>query len=84
MKNVSLYNATVSTYEAECAEARAMLDMLFNDSVMVGDHTNLLKEIQKWTSKLSSAEISLHTLESNFYEEYEEEEEEENEETEDV
>ena len=32
-----------------------MLEMLFTETVMVGEHTDILKEIDKWTKILAEA-----------------------------
>ena len=32
-----------------------MLDMLFTQTVMVGEHTDILKEVDKWTTILAEA-----------------------------
>ena len=53
--NNKLYNAAKIKYEAQAEEARAMLDMLFNKTVMVGEHTDILKEIDKWARILAEA-----------------------------
>jgi len=47
-------------------EALAHLDLLFNDATMIGEHTDLLAEVKKWTESLSQAEENLDTLRSNF------------------
>ena len=53
--NYKLYNAAKLRYETRAEGARVMLDMLFNDTVMVGEHTDILKEIDKWTTILAEA-----------------------------
>ncbi len=53
--NNKLFNAAKIKYEAKAEEARAMLDMLFTQTVMVGEHTDILKEIDKWTTILAEA-----------------------------
>ena len=79
MKHVSLYNATVDYYQSKISHAEAMLDMVLNESVVVGSHSNLLEEVTKWTEELSKAQGNLEALGSRYHEE-----EEESEETEDV
>jgi len=53
--NFKLFNAARIRYEAQAEEARAMLDMLFTKTVMVGEHTDILKEVDKWTKLLAEA-----------------------------
>lgn len=53
--NFKLYNAAKSKYDAQAQEARAMLDLLFTQTVMVGEHTDILKEIDKWTKILAES-----------------------------
>ncbi len=53
--NNKLFNAAKIKYEAKAEEARAMLDMLFTQTVMVGEHTEILKEVDKWTTILAEA-----------------------------
>ena len=53
--NNKLFNAAKIRYEAQAEEARAMLDMLFTQTVMIGEHTDILKEVDKWTTMLAEA-----------------------------
>ena len=76
MKHVSLYNAAVDHYQSKISHAQAMLDMVLNESVVVGNHTNLLEEVLKWTEELSKAQGNLEALGSQYYEEEDETEEE--------
>ena len=57
-----LLKATIDHYEAQKSEARAILDVYFNKSVGIGEHSNLLDEIKKWTSKLAEAKENLQVL----------------------
>ena len=58
--------AAIDFYQAQKTEAIAHLDILFNDSVGIGEHTDLLTEVKKWTENLSQAEENLETLRNNF------------------
>ena len=58
--------AAMDTYQAQKTEALAHLDLLFNDSVQIGEHSDLLTEVKKWTDSLSQAEENLETLKRNF------------------
>tara|TARA_Y100000593_G_C4075144_1_gene221099 strand:- start:163 stop:375 length:213 start_codon:yes stop_codon:yes gene_type:complete len=61
-----LLMAALDYYQAQRTEALAHLDILFNDSVGIGEHTDLLTEVKKWTESLSQAEENLETLRNNF------------------
>ena len=61
-----LLMAAIDTYQAQKTEALAHLDLLFNDATMIGEHSDLLTEVKKWTNSLSEAEENLETLKRNF------------------
>ena len=61
-----LIQAATDAYLAQRTEALAHLDLLFNDATMIGEHTDLLTEVKKWTDSLSNAEENLDTLKKNF------------------
>ena len=61
-----LLQAAIDHYHAQRTEALAHLDLLFNDATMIGEHTDLLTEVKKWTESLSQAEENLKTLRENF------------------
>ena len=61
-----LIKAAIDSYQAQRTEALAHLDILFNDAVGIGEHTDLLTEVKKWTESLSHAEENLETLKRNF------------------
>ena len=61
-----LLMAAIDTYQAQKTEALAHLDLLFNDAVQIGEHSDLLTEVKKWTDSLSQAEENLETLKRNF------------------
>ena len=61
-----LIKAAIDHYQAQRTEALATLDILFNDATMIGEHSDLLTEVKKWTESLSQAEDCLKTLKSNF------------------
>jgi len=64
--NDSLYSALMAHYEAQRAEARAILEVYFNNPVGIGEHSNILKEMKEWTVKLAESEEAMTTLERNF------------------
>ena len=47
--NNKLLKATIDSYKAQKSEALAHLDVLFKNSVGIGEHTDLIAEIKKWT-----------------------------------
>ena len=61
-----LLMAAIDAYQAQKTEAVAHLDLLFNDATMIGEHTDLLTEVKKWTDSLSQAESNLNVLRENF------------------
>ena len=61
-----LIKAAIDCYQAQRKEALAHLDLLFNDATMIGEHTDLLTEVKKWTESLAQAEENLNVLRENF------------------
>ena len=61
-----LIQAAMDSYQAQRTEALATLDLLFNDATVIGEHTDLLTEVKKWTDSLSQAEDNLNVLRENF------------------
>tara|TARA_R110000824_G_scaffold283955_1_gene472264 strand:- start:40 stop:258 length:219 start_codon:yes stop_codon:yes gene_type:complete len=61
------YRAAIKAYEAQREEAIAILDMYFHNSVGIADHSDILNEIKKWTSKLAEAQENLNVLKQYFY-----------------
>ena len=61
-----LIQAAMDFYQAQRTEALAHLDLLFNDATMIGEHSDLLTEVKKWTESLAQAEENLETLKRNF------------------
>ena len=66
-----LLKAAKDKYSAQKSEALAHLEILFNKSVGIGEHTDILSEVDKWVNSLSQAEENLKTLSSSFGEENE-------------
>ena len=62
-----LLMAAMDTYQAQKTEALAHLDLLFNEATMIGEHTDLLTEVKKWTESLAQAEENLKTLDTHFF-----------------
>ena len=61
-----LLMAAIDFNQAQKTEAIAHLDLLINDATMIGEHTDLLAEVKKWTDSLSQAEDNLNVLRENF------------------
>ena len=61
-----LFNATLAKLSADREEALAVLEMLFNRSVGLGDHTNVVEEITKWSGKLAEATGTIQVLSQTF------------------
>ena len=64
-----LLKAAKDKYSAQKSEALAHLEILFEKSVGIGEHTDILTEVDKWINSLSQAEENLKTLNENFGEE---------------
>ena len=64
-----LLKAAKDKYSAQKSEALAHLEILFIQSVGIGDHTDILSEVDKWVNSLSQAEENLKTLNKSFGEE---------------
>jgi len=62
----SLHKAVMSRYTAKKYEAVAMLELIYNKSIAVADHTNLLEEVDKWVSQLEAAESKIAALQNVF------------------
>ena len=61
-----LLMAAMDTYQVQKTEALAHLDLLFNDGTMIGEHSDLVTEVKKWTDSLSQAEDNLNVFRENF------------------
>ena len=61
-----LFNATLAKLSADREESLAVLEMLFNRSVGLGDHTNVVEEITKWSRKLADATGTIQVLSQTF------------------
>lgn len=61
-----LFEAAIRHYEAEEAEAKAILSVYFSNPVAIGEHPDLLAEIKKYAEKLDAAQGIIETLKKNF------------------
>lgn len=64
--NQALYNALRMSYEAEIAEAKAILELYLNSQTTVAEHTDFIKDLREWTSRLATAEENLEVLDKHF------------------
>ena len=55
--------ASLSHFTTKKLEAEAVLDTYLNNSVGIGEHSDLPTEINKWVAELASAEDALNILE---------------------
>lgn len=56
------FDALEAKYIAEIKEAQAVLATYFQNSVGIGEHSELLPEFDKWVGKLAEAEDKLKSL----------------------
>ena len=61
-----LLKAALAHYRAQRAEAEATLEVYFKNAVGIGEHSNLLDEVKKWTETLTDAEENIATLSKYF------------------
>ena len=61
-----LLKAAYFSYNAQKVEALAHLEILFKNSVGIGEHTDILSEIDKWVKSLSEADENIETLKKYF------------------
>ena len=61
-----LYDAALAHYKAKRDEAIATLDVYFNKTVGIGEHSDLLAEIIKWTDVLANSLDGLDALNDKF------------------
>ena len=60
------YTAAISYWKSQRDEAVATLELYFLKAVGIGEHSEMLKEINKWTTKLAEAEENLSVLQIYF------------------
>ena len=62
MTEYSLLHAAQLKYEAQISEADATLEIYLNKSVGIGEHSDLLAEVDKYIELKTSAKDKLETL----------------------
>ena len=60
------YRALEAKYQADIEEALAVVDLYFNKSVGVGEHPDVLAELDKYMGKLESSMGRLEILKKIF------------------
>jgi len=60
------YQALTSYYDSRINESVATLDLYFNKSVGIGEHSDILEEIKKYTAILDDSHSKLETLKLYF------------------
>tara|TARA_Y100000590_G_scaffold316543_1_gene358020 strand:+ start:1225 stop:1434 length:210 start_codon:yes stop_codon:yes gene_type:complete len=55
--------AAIAHFEGKKLEAEAVLDTYFNNSVGIGEHSDMPSEVYKWVDNLASAHDALLALE---------------------
>ena len=63
---LSLYKALERKYISDKAEAIAMLNLSFNNSVALGDHPTLLVDMDTLVGQLAQAEENIRVLRKYF------------------
>jgi hypothetical protein len=64
--NNGLLQATKAKYQAEILECIATLEIYFTNAVAIGEHPDLLAEVDKYVGKLESASGKLNALGEHF------------------
>ena len=64
--NNNLVNAAKKKYEAQIEEALATLHIYFTNSVGIGEHPDILTEVDKYVEMLESASGKLEVLNKYF------------------
>ena len=62
----TLYRALKLKYEAQEAEAKANLEIYFNNSVGIGEHPDVVEAMNEQIDKLAQAQDKLNALENEF------------------
>jgi len=61
-----LYYALVKRYESKIYEAKSILSVYFTSSVGIGEHSQILEEMDKYLNVLVDAEDKKSALERHF------------------
>ena len=61
-----LFQAAKARYQAQIVEAIATLEIYFTNAVAIGEHPDLLAEVDKYLDMLEDAQGKLNALEKHF------------------
>ena len=64
--NNGLFQAAKARYQAQIVEAIATLEIYFTNAVAIGEHPDLLAEVDKYLDMLEDAQGKLNALEKHF------------------
>ena len=64
--NNGLFQAAKARYQAQIVEAIATLEIYFTHAVAIGEHPDLLAEVDKYLDMLEDAQGKLNALEKHF------------------
>ena len=64
--NKPFFKAAEARYQGQIEEAKAVIHTYLTNPVGIGEHSNLLDEVDKWVGVLADAEERLQTLRNNF------------------
>jgi hypothetical protein len=66
LKREPLYQAALARFEAQKEEAKAIIHIYLTNSVGIGEHSNILDEVEKHTAVLAEAEEKISALKAHF------------------
>jgi hypothetical protein len=66
LRSKPLYRAALARFEAQKQESLATIEIYLSNSVGIGEHSNILDEVEKHTAVLSDAEEKISTLKAHF------------------
>ena len=66
LRSKPLYRAALSRFEAQKQESLATIEIYLSNSVGIGEHSNILDEVEKHTAVLADAEEKISTLKAHF------------------
>jgi len=62
----TIYNALIKKNEAIVEENRATLEIYFNNPVGIGEHPQMIEEMNNCLEKMATALGNIETLRNNF------------------
>jgi hypothetical protein len=62
------HEALVTKYKADMKKAEATLELYFNNTVGIGEHSDVMDDLEKWLSKYAEASEKLETMSKLFEE----------------